>query len=865
MPSRSAITKLKVILVIDVLIVAAAAGVYFYLQAQGLIVGPLKQAEFIVTDLTINPVVAEVFEPVLVTVNVTNIGDEQGEYVANLTINNILEENQTILIPGRNSTIVEFTVLKETEGNYTVEIGGLSGFLTTKIPPPTASKIGLSTLFVKPYEAWPNETITATVTATNIGEELDSLSVRCMVDNSLVELKKIELAAKETTTVEFTFNATTEGKHTIQVNSLAGTFTVVPAGYHTLTVARSGGGSRPLTFTLNGVTHDTPYTELLPVGQYSIDAPNIVNVGTGVLEFSYWSDGSKSTSITFTLDKRLIITATYTVISGYASCPSLFFWNGTHYVYVTEVSNAGWLGYMDYINANGDIVFSGGNPWDYVKLDKNQLQLRADTSYNANSDLTLGMGSFFSAQLPFVILIVAGIVLALLTLDAILIKTGKSREKKLMLDTLILALLLISQLVAVLPFASGMLPSQVTTAQNDYYDIILFQQWDELFYLDAAYMMVVDHPTNVDVYSTMSNYINQAFNGQIYTVSKDNLITPVSAVNEKGENVLPQISQLDGVFTPGSNGLASPSWDKPTLNQLTLDLGDLSSAPQIKLIINGMVDWGAPEHYYTWVDGFKTAFNEGLVPNGTQIYPAPYMEIKDASGQWVRIPQDRQMPTPSDYVPRSFAVDLTGLFPTDVSKYQIRLTNFFNVTFDYIGIDTTPQENIKVQRINPAATLHQIFASPSSATGNFTKYGDVTQLVTEEDDMFVIGRQGDQVSLRFPTASLAPLEDGMERDYFMFVACWFKDPPGNWGYGFNFTVDPLPFRNMSGFPYPDTESYPCGEAYLQYLRECNTRVIKAPSQSLTLESSLTTWATVVIMIIGVVDLGVLVYFKKRNR
>lgn len=65
MLSRSAITKLKAILAIDLLIVTAAAGVYFYLQAEGLIVGPLKPAEFTVTDLKINPVEAEVFEPVL--------------------------------------------------------------------------------------------------------------------------------------------------------------------------------------------------------------------------------------------------------------------------------------------------------------------------------------------------------------------------------------------------------------------------------------------------------------------------------------------------------------------------------------------------------------------------------------------------------------------------------------------------------------------------------------------------------------------------------------------------------------------------------------------------------------------------------
>jgi hypothetical protein len=741
MPSHSAITKLKAILVIDLLIVAAAAGIYFYFQDQGLIVGAPKPAEFTVTDLTIAPLEAEVFEPILITVNVTNIGDELGSYMANLTINNVLEENQTVLVLGRNSTIVEFTVIEEVEGTYTVEVNGLSGSFNVKVRPPTASSIVLSNLVAKPYEAWVNETITVTVIATNVGEEADRLYVGLTVDDSLIETKKIELTAGASTTVEFTFNATSEGKHTVKVNALTGTFTVVPTGYHTLMINRSGGGSTPLTFTLDGVSHNTPYTELLPVGEYSISVPNIVDVGSGILAFSYWSDGSKSTSITVKLDKRLIIVATYTVISGYASCPSLYFWNGTQYVYVTEVSNAGWLGYMNYIDENGNIVFGGGNPWDYVKLDNSQL-----------------------------------------------------------------------------------------TPRDGYYDLVLFQQWDEIFYLDAAYLMVVDHPIGTDAYSTMTNYVNQAFNGQIYTVSKNNLLTPISATNEKGEDVLSNISQLDGIFTPGSNGLASPSWDNITLNQLTLNLGDLSDAQAIKLVINGMIDWGAPEQYYDWVDGFKAAFAEGLVPNGTQIYPAPYMEVMDASGNWVRVPQDKQMPTPSDYVSRSFVVDLTGLFPAGVSEYKIRINNFFNVTFDYIGIDTTPQENITVRRINPIATLEPLdFGSTAStASGNFTKYGDVTQLLLDADDMYIIGRQGDKITLKFLTDDLPPLEDGMERDVFLFVACWFKDPPGNWGYGFEFTVDPLPFISMSGFPYPSTESYPYDSEHLAYLLEYNTRVIIVP-------------------------------------
>ena len=127
------------------------------------------------------------------------------------------------------------------------------------------------------------------------------------------------------------------------------------------------------------------------------------------------------------------------------------------------------------------------------------------------------------------------------------------------------------------------------------------------------------------------------------------------------------------------------------------------------------------------------------------------MEIKAANGTWVRVPQDRQIPIPSDSNPRTFAVDLTGLFPKGISDYQIRISNFWNVTYDYIGIDTSTQQNITVQKISPIATLSQFCSTNSTSSGNFTRYGDVTALVQNADDMFVIGRQGDQVELEFPT------------------------------------------------------------------------------------------------------------------
>jgi hypothetical protein len=204
------------------------------------------------------------------------------------------------------------------------------------------------------------------------------------------------------------------------------------------------------------------------------------------------------------------------------------------------------------------------------------------------------------------------------------------------------------------------------------------------------------------------------------------------------------------------------------------------------------------------------------------------MEVKDANGNWVRVPESRDIPLPPDRVARTYVVDLTGLFPTN--DYSLRINNFWNVTYDYIGVDITPQQNVTIQRINPQAYLNEAFTSGSAAaTGNFTRYGNVTELLLNEDDMFVIGKQGDAVSLQFSLADFAPRAEEMVRDYFFYDACWFKDENGNWGFGFGFTADPLPFRSMSGFPYPPSESYSYDAEHLRYILEYNTRVINPSS------------------------------------
>jgi hypothetical protein len=722
----SAITKLQALLVIDLIIVAFAVVGYYNIQAQSEQT-PVPTG-LSVYDLNISPDEAGIGEPVTISVKVSNVGEDAGSYSVNLVINDVFREAETIQLSGGENTTVEFTVTEASEGSYSVKIGSLTGTykITAAAPPlpPDTAEFSVYDLTISPDETWVNEPITISAKVKNLGDERGSDLIELIINGEVRESKMVIVPGGKVGTVRFSVTEGSLGRYNVQIRGNNGKFDIVPTGKHTLSIGASG----EVEFTVNNRDQKTPYTALLNVGTYTVEMP--MTDPTGEYVFLNWEDYSKNPTRTISLTRRVELFAYY---SGGSSCPSLYIWNGTSYVYVAEVSNHGWLGYINYINEDGSIVFWRNDPWDYLKLDKSQLQLK----------------------------------------------------------------------------------------NNEYYDLRLTQRWDEIFYLDAAYMLVVDHPSNVSVYSTgVEQYIDPNFMGQIYTVSKDPL-TPISAVNEKGEDVLPQISKIDGIFTPGINGINSPSWDNITWNRLTLNLGDLSSAEQIKLVVRGKVDWGSADDYNTWIDSFFAQ----PVPNGTQITPPPYMEVKDANGNWIRVPESRQFPIPPDVNPRTWVVDLTDLFPTN--DYSLRINNFWNVTFDYIGVDTTSQIDVIIQRIDPQASLYQVFTTYSKSEGNFTRYGDVTQLVLDADDKFVIGRQGDEVSLRFPAIDIVSPPENMERDIFLFVSGWFKDKYGNWGFGFGFTVDPLPFQDMSGFPYPPTERYPY-DTHLSYLLEYNTRIITIP-------------------------------------
>jgi hypothetical protein len=282
-----------------------------------------------------------------------------------LIVNGEVKGTRTLQLSGGETTTVTFTITQSTPGTLTIKVGNMTGTAVIQ----EAARILLYNIAVTPAELWGGQVVTVTTTVSNVGQSTGSIQLKLLVDDALVETRTIQLDGGAYSNVQFKFNAEElkggdSMKHSVNLNGFVREFTVVKTGYHTFSVQVTPDGDADFTLILpDGVSepHKTPYVAILPEGKYTIILP--LTDPTGAISFLRWDD--QSTNLTRTVNLTTKVTA-IGYYSGGSSCPSLFLWNGTDYVYVSEVSNHGWLGYLNYISDAPEwpIVYYRNNPWD---------------------------------------------------------------------------------------------------------------------------------------------------------------------------------------------------------------------------------------------------------------------------------------------------------------------------------------------------------------------------------------------------------------------------------------------------------------------------------------------------------------------
>jgi hypothetical protein len=218
----------------------------------------------------------------------------------------------------------------------------------------------------------------------------------------------------------------------------------------------------------------------------------------------------------------------------------------------------------------------------------------------------------------------------------------------------------------------------------------------------------------------------------------------------------------------------------------------------------------------------------------------PSLSVPDGSGGWKTVMPFMGFPGGKT---KTIAVDLSGLLASEDSRIRIysSMEMYWDSIFFTCGEEPAPMAIVNLELVS--ANLHQrgysriehmvgngpeqfFYNAPLTATtwppmqGRFTRFGEVSELLTEIDDRLLVLGAGDEVTLRFALPADPP--HGWKRDFLLKSVGWDKD--ANLATAAGQSVEPMPFVAMRSYPQSPDESLPDSEDYKAYLQEYQTRM-----------------------------------------
>lgn len=295
-------------------------------------------------------------------------------------------------------------------------------------------------------------------------------------------------------------------------------------------------------------------------------------------------------------------------------------------------------------------------------------------------------------------------------------------------------------------------------------------QMEEVTYLDAARLFVVDHPADLMVMP------NEGF--VVEGPPRPYKVWPV----RDGHPV--------AIAGDAVRKTRFPGFAVPHSHTLTLQPND-----------DVLLLYGWTEYYDSSAN--YDAFQTGLHPD------PPRLEVPDGHGGWKTAIASMGFPAG---LPKWMVVDLKGLL--NRSDPRVRISTNMEVYWEKaVAGREASSAGMRVTELPPASAELRFLGYPQelrrspesydyqrvSKTGPFvahrgayTRYGDVTELMQAADDRYAIMASGDEVALEFDAARLPPLPAGWKRSV-IFKAEGFEK-----GMDYlipnPFTVGPLPLH-----------------------------------------------------------------------
>lgn len=369
--------------------------------------------------------------------------------------------------------------------------------------------------------------------------------------------------------------------------------------------------------------------------------------------------------------------------------------------------------------------------------------------------------------------------------------------------------------------------------RNGLYQLRVTNELEEALFADQFQLIAIDHPRSVEVFPNEGmTDPPRAFKLFVTHAAHP----PLTAFDDHGHDVLSRISKMDRQYP--DDFLRDRIRGYAAEHTITMKLADgPQSSKRIVLLLTGWTD-------YAWSSDNVAAAQSGK--NMT----LPALQVKDEAGQWRTVIEDIGIPVGR---PQTVTVDLTGKFLS--SNREVRIVTNMRILWDQILVDSSDEQTpVRMTRLDPVAADLRWRGFSSEITpdgrepfgydyeqisstspwkvmpGRYTREGDVRELLIKSDDMFVISRPGDEISLSFNADKLPRLRAGWTRTFLLYSDGFSKEMDINSASPDQ--VSPLPFHGMTKYPYADPETYPMTAARRAYMDKFNTRLVTSEVPSI---------------------------------
>jgi tetratricopeptide (TPR) repeat protein len=377
------------------------------------------------------------------------------------------------------------------------------------------------------------------------------------------------------------------------------------------------------------------------------------------------------------------------------------------------------------------------------------------------------------------------------------------------------------------PTESVRIAPELVQPRDGRYLLRLAEPLEEVTWLDHVALRVFDHPSHIEIHPD-ERFATQAPFPTGAPLAVAEKILPRAARTDRAESVLDVLAHIDRDCVAPPNdprflGYAHDHW-------LELDFGDrLASIPEdARLIL----------YLHGWVEYTFSHVNYAAWQAGLAMRP-PAIEVPDGDGGWRTAIASAGFPAG---LPRTMTIDVSALPLRADGQLRIRtnMETFWDHAF--LAVDVAVP-GLRTHTLAPAVAELRWLGYPleyspdgraptiydyerlasgiafKNQRGDYTRYGDVREMLAEVDDEFVVMAKGDELALEFDAAALPPLPAGWTRTLVLDCDGYCKDM--DLYTAFPDTVEPTPFHAMTNYP-PDTA--PPDEARLRASRaRWNTR------------------------------------------